>query len=1552
MLCHKTNKLLPLAACDELDASQRELLDAHLDRCPACRGKLADLEATSALLAQGVESLGQPKLTPARRAAVFLTDIAEHAHAKEAGDKVAPKRRQPFWFPSRGISFRRLGAVAAVLFIGAVLAALLLPTLSAPRTTARKMTNSSQLRGIHQGMLFYAQSHDGKYQTTIAPLLEADYITREYIVSPQDTTQSPDGFDSWSRQKKANWLNENSSYVIIPSGEFTNDSEKVVGFEKPTQGKAGVSVIFDDNHEEFMPADEAKKLIRHQTGKSVDQLASDMAEGGAGTRFPFAQKTWELNSRGSILMFTSTTESEGDAPGGAPVNVPKAEQRDRFGRYANETIELSEASSSPKPLPEWIGANKSVSANGGDLGTVKSLEGMYRERLEALADETPSDVRADHRKMNMARWQHLPPQLSGRVSTDSKTDDFVEKLEFDGYSAPDSSLNTYAGKPVPMADRAIRMRPPREETRQGGGEGLSHWGKSFSYMSSTNGWPGSVNPYANLPNVPELDMAYGGQGAAGSGTDIANGLSSRQKEGRGGGGRGGITITERGVPLLDEIPFIQRLFKFETSDVDPASVQDGGITSNGGKSARRGIEDALISDIIIRRLGGKMQGRPGRGGYGGRSADVSGRRNDKTVIANGGSRRGPNWREEIGLDVDMQIGTDEPDDNWSPLKIAQDHFTIAGRQSTGLNGGFGSAVGNTGLEDFVVGTVGGSGRSLDNPSNLSPEAAETRSRAKAKNESQIQGLLQRALESQKKQEYDQALELLDQALFINKHEVAAQAMKTMIEDSKLYIQRVKTVRERELLISQHSVDNDAAMVPDTPLVNFPANWAEMTVRRRGLDEERTAEAEQNRRIETKLAEPIAVNTKNNTLIRVVEDLRNQTGLNFYVNWTQLENAGIEQDQPVSLQMANVPAAEALELILAEASAGDELNPITYTVHNGIVKISTDNELKRATVTTDAYDISDLLVRVPNFMDAPSLGMANSSSTDDDDDNDDSGPVSRTETVFNILDLIRQTGQPFEWFEFGGTISSVREMNGKLVIRTTSENHKEITRLLAMLREISKESEGELTFPGLKPSPPATAPITPPAPAAEAEHALAPAATFKAGPVNPFVMAAKDHLSTFALDVDTASYSLARNYIRQGYRPPPASVRMEEFVNAFDYNYPTRSDRAFAVHSAAAAAPFGKGLVLLGVGVKGKVIGRDMRKAAHLVFVIDTSGSMARADRLPLVQYGLKLLASQLTPGDRVSVVTYGTQASLLLEATPGAPGTPGGGQAQFVKTVEALQCQGSTNLSSGLALGYQVAVRNFEPGQINRVILLSDGVANIGATEADAILGHVESYRGHGITFTSVGFGGGSYNDVLLEKLANRGDGAYVFIDSHAEAKRVFGEQIIASLQTIAFDAKIQVEFNPQRVRRYRLIGYENRAIADKDFRNDSIDAGEVGSGQSSTALYELELFDTDRNKPADLGTVYVRYRDAQSRDIEEISQRLTGNMIKRRTPANSARFYLAACAAEFAEILRQSEHARGARLDRVEQMLHEVCRQLPLDTRAKELLDLVTSARGLPAAP
>jgi Ca-activated chloride channel family protein len=467
---------------------------------------------------------------------------------------------------------------------------------------------------------------------------------------------------------------------------------------------------------------------------------------------------------------------------------------------------------------------------------------------------------------------------------------------------------------------------------------------------------------------------------------------------------------------------------------------------------------------------------------------------------------------------------------------------------------------------------------------------------------------------------------------------------------------------------------------------------------------------------------------------------------------------------------------------------------------------------------------------------------------------------------------------------------------------------------------------------------------------EDEPELPPASRFKLVPVNPWVMSERDSLSTFALDVDTASYTLCRRYIRGGFLPPAGAVRMEEFINYFNYHYPQRTNPTFKVHAEAAPSPFARkdqNLTLLKIGVKARTIGRDQRKAAHLIIVVDASASMDQPDRLPLVQRALSLLVNKLSAVDRVSLITCANEARLHLETTPARE------RDRIRQAINAIQPAGSTNLLAGLKLGYATARRTFAPKQINHVVLCSDGVANVGQTEAEAVLGEVAADRKQGITITCVGVGYGSYNDAFMEALANRGDGSYMFLDSARQAHRVFVRQLAATLQTVAKDARIQVDFNPNRVRRYRLIGYENRDIEDKRFRDDTIDAGEVGSGQCSTALYELELTgQSSADKQGDLGTVFVRYRNVATGQIEEISSRLGSEIVRRRTVESAPSFFLAAGAARFAEILRQSEHVQHGNLMDVLRVVEQVSLALPLDRDVRELVELVRKAEGLPRSP
>ena len=453
--------------------------------------------------------------------------------------------------------------------------------------------------------------------------------------------------------------------------------------------------------------------------------------------------------------------------------------------------------------------------------------------------------------------------------------------------------------------------------------------------------------------------------------------------------------------------------------------------------------------------------------------------------------------------------------------------------------------------------------------------------------------------------------------------------------------------------------------------------------------------------------------------------------------------------------------------------------------------------------------------------------------------------------------------------------------------------------------------------------------------------------FKVVPVNPWVMTDRDAFSTFGLDVDTASYALCRRYIRGGFLPPVGAVRMEEFVNAFDYAYPQRDDATFAVHAEGAPSPFapaGQDLALLKVAVKARTVGRDQRRAANLVFVVDASASMGQADRLPVVQSVSNQLVDKLSEADRVSLVTCANEARLHLEAVSARQ------KDAIHQTINAIQPAGPTNLLAGLKLGYDMARKSFVAGQTNQVVLCSDGVANVGQTEAEAMLKEVAEDRKQAITLTCVGVGYGAYNDAFLEALADQGDGRYVFLDSSEQAQEALVGQLAGSWQNVATDARIQVQFNPTQVRRYRLIGYENRDIEDQRFRDDTVEAGAVGSGQCSTALYELELTGpTSGESEADLGTVFVRYRNTETGQIEEISRPLAPSLVRRRSVEDDPRFFLAAGAARLAEWLRQSEHAQQTSLTDVQRLLDHVSAALPLDRQVQDLAALAHQAEGLP---
>ncbi len=469
------------------------------------------------------------------------------------------------------------------------------------------------------------------------------------------------------------------------------------------------------------------------------------------------------------------------------------------------------------------------------------------------------------------------------------------------------------------------------------------------------------------------------------------------------------------------------------------------------------------------------------------------------------------------------------------------------------------------------------------------------------------------------------------------------------------------------------------------------------------------------------------------------------------------------------------------------------------------------------------------------------------------------------------------------------------------------------------------------------APPPQAPQNQPAPAGTPD-----AMTFDDPGTNPFLDTADDNLSTFAMDVDSASYTLARSYLmNNGSLPPDEAIRPEEFINYFDANYPSPEEGSFGITLDAAPAPFGyDGHYLLRVGIQGRYIAPEDRDPALLIFVIDVSGSMDREDRLGTVKQSLELLTGELREDDRVGIVVYSSQSRAVLDPTPASDNDT------IMRAIDALQPEGSTNVEEGLRLGYDMARQSMRDGENTRVIVLSDGVANVGATGPDAILETVRDGVDSGITLSTIGFGMGNFNDVLMEQLANDGNGNYYYVDTLNEARRVFVHNLTGTLQVIGYDAKIQVEFHAGVTDRYRLIGYENRAIADTDFRNDEVDAGEVGAGHSVTALYELALQDgEDFDADAVIATARIRYEDADTREVVEQEASITVGDVLASMDEAPASFRLHAAAAEFAELLGESFWAQEGNFGDVRALAESVREDMPDDETVANFIEMVRAA-------
>ena len=405
--------------------------------------------------------------------------------------------------------------------------------------------------------------------------------------------------------------------------------------------------------------------------------------------------------------------------------------------------------------------------------------------------------------------------------------------------------------------------------------------------------------------------------------------------------------------------------------------------------------------------------------------------------------------------------------------------------------------------------------------------------------------------------------------------------------------------------------------------------------------------------------------------------------------------------------------------------------------------------------------------------------------------------------------------------------------------------------------------------------------------------------------NDFIKTADENTSTFSIDVDTASYTVMRQAVKNGMLPDANGVRVEEYINYFEYTYPQPKTAPFSIQMEGAPSHFGTGYHLLRVGLQGKDVPAEDRKQANLIFLVDVSGSMSSANKLPLVKFALTYLVKLLHPTDTLGIVTYSNTVKELLQPTAVK------NKASIIAAISTLSASGGTAGGPGIQKAYAMAKSAFLQKGINRVILCTDGDFNIGIT-GSALISYVEQKRKEGVTLSVLGFGMGNFKDALLEQLSNKGNGNYAYVDDENEAKKVFGKKLVGTLQVIAKDVKVQVEFNKKAVIKYRLVGYENRLLKKKDFKDDKKDAGEIGANHSVTAFYELEA--AAGIAPSDiLALVRFRYKEPDGTTSKELIRFLSSKELGTTFLSASADFRFAAAVVEYAEILRKSKHSAGA---------------------------------------
>lgn len=446
------------------------------------------------------------------------------------------------------------------------------------------------------------------------------------------------------------------------------------------------------------------------------------------------------------------------------------------------------------------------------------------------------------------------------------------------------------------------------------------------------------------------------------------------------------------------------------------------------------------------------------------------------------------------------------------------------------------------------------------------------------------------------------------------------------------------------------------------------------------------------------------------------------------------------------------------------------------------------------------------------------------------------------------------------------------------------------------------------------------------------------------------------LSTFSIDVDTGSYANVRRFIEQGQLPPKGAVRVEEMLNYFDYDQlaPRNNTQPFAVNTELMTAPWNSDRQLLKIGLKGYDMPKDQLGNANLVFLLDVSGSMNSARKLPLLKQSLKMLTKQLDVDDRVSIVVYAGAAGMVLKPTPGNE------YSTISNALNKLSAGGSTNGAQGIELAYNLASENFIKDGINRVILATDGDFNVGLNNVEQLKEFVKQKRKQGIALTTLGFGQGNYNDHLMEQIADVGNGNYAYIDNINEARKVLVDELSSTLNTIAHDVKIQVEFNPNLVSEYRLIGYENRALANEDFNNDKVDAGEIGAGHQVTALYELTLNSAQQSTVdplkyqtpqistnsslSEIAQIKLRYKLPNQQQSKLISQVVNKNQLN---TSPSQHFKFASAVAAFSQSLRGTKYLKDYSIDDMIILAQENKGQDNFGYRS-EFIQMLRSAKNL----